>query len=296
MNLIRREQIFNKGFVQLYNINYVYNDIQILKQDIGFIASSCTGQSTKIIDLEKLITRLFSQASLATPARPFQFIPYVQDLSYLKSSQFVDSFNNFLKFGKIIVIKQKPFLLTNLRNILKFEKIKSLEQFCDKKHKSIAQTKEILNEYKFLLYRIKIPMFVRDQLRTHTQISQLNVSNRLRSEQPQYYLPNDYFEKYKQKFCLGVINDKEKYTKTFFEQNATTNAVNVFKQLGYPKQIYSRFPTQMKYGVCWMAGWQDDNNGFKNLFLQRNVFPQVWTTWAQYQTVEYCRLMHKMSI
>lgn len=294
MNLIRREQIFNKGFVQLYNINYVYNDIQILKQDIGFIASSCTGQSTKIIDLEKLITRLFSQASLATPARPFQFIPYVQDLSYLKSSQFVNSFNNFLKFGKIIVIKQKPFLLTNLRNILKFEKIKSLEQFCDKKHKSIAQTKEILNEYKFLLYRIKIPMFVRDQLRTHTQISQLNVSNRIRTQQPQYYLPDDFWSKLSKAFPKMEVTDKEQFEHCFFTQKSVELAVHMLKECGYPKQIYNRYPTQLKYGVCWMSGWQCDDNGFTNLFLERNVFPEKWKTWAQGETSEYCKLMHSI--
>lgn len=44
----------------------------------------------------------------------------------------------------------------------------------------------------FKVFRIKIPMFIRDQLMTHSTLSKINQSNRIGKLSDQYYCPKQF--------------------------------------------------------------------------------------------------------
>lgn len=112
-------------------------------------------------------------------------------------------------------------------------------------------------------------MFIRDQFMTHTQLSKINQSNRVGKLSDQYYCPNQFGEKLLQlchnnnkQYCnIYEMCEKALYINNYNEiwdyivHNYSINqGIQLLKNLGYKKQIYSRFPNQFKYGIMTIGG------------------------------------------
>lgn len=62
-----------------------------------------------------------------------------------------------------------------------------------------------------------------------------------------------------------------------------------FKELGYPREIYSRAMYYFKYKEVVMTGWYNDPKVWRHLFVERNANLSVWKNWTQEQTKQFVK-------
>ena len=162
------------------------------------------------------------------------------------------------------------------------------------------------------------PIFVWAQVpNTHTQISKEAQSDRV-AENKSYWLPSDFRDrlfhltkdgtesgkpidpeatigwqgiyqlqegtkigKVAQHLLMCSTHDELVYELLALSQ---IESQNLFKVLGYPREIWSRAMYYFKYKEVVMTGWLIDPNVWKHLFLERNAEPQIWENWTQSET------------
>lgn len=114
------------------------------------------------------------QGAMHTPTRPFEFIP----CTVINNSNLTQEFKRYAYYDI-----NTDVYYTNLRNIYKNYK---------------KQWVKYEKSNGFVVYKIKVPMFIRDQIMTHTQLSKINTSNRVRKQnENQYYCPYDFLQRIK---------------------------------------------------------------------------------------------------
>lgn len=276
MSLIKSERvnIFNHGWVEHYSLDDYdkeFDSDKILKVVASTIYQK---DSESFKDVEKLKSRLLTEGAMCTPSRVLEFIPKVfyMDTSKGSTRLFNDEVFNFLKYSRVKNISEDVSIIyTNLRN-----SIKNLKSFKDC---TIFPINDNIEYNNFHIIKMYIPMFIRDQFMTHTQLSKLNRSYRVSSqENNQYWFPNDFEDRFKDK-GFGII-DLNGVSKLFGNNDHQT----IMKDLGYSKEIWTRLGTQNRYGEMIMAGWLNDPNSWDNFFLERGAIPDRWNNWVQVET------------
>lgn len=309
INPIERKTIFNHGYVQIWDFSKANTTHQSRVQAVTTVSNSVFGDNGKIIDAQKLYERIKKEAAMETPGRPFQFIPIVlnhNDVTYKEITP--EQVSNFYKYGhmkkhtiKQNIISHRQFIAfySNYRNFLKF-------------HKEQLQLQHLEPCKSFIVFKLKVPMFVRDQFMTHTGLSKINQSNRIgKDEQKEYYIPQNFLQLmishlndiYKEHNIIGYMQYLQKhqncktlddYFKHFILDKSIDEGQELLKTIKMKKEIYSRFPNQLKYGIMWIAGWGLDPNAWYNLLLQRNAYPQKWSNWTQFETCEYAKVIKEL--
>lgn len=160
----------------------------------------------------------------------------------------------------------------------------------------------------FKIVKIKCSFIVWAQLMTHTRLSKISQSDRV-SGSDEYWLPEDVFDRIKERreelsgdsiyFDRITSNVKDNdfngLLNTLLTKVSQEDAQMFFKELGYPREIWSRAVYYFKMKTFIMAGWKCDPSSWKNLFLERGVYPDEWSkTWVQKETKEVCEEIKKI--
>lgn len=172
----------------------------------------------------------------------------------------------------------------------------------------------------FRVFKLEIPMFVFNQLVTHTMISKETRSERVTTlDDSKYWIPEDFVEKlmsYEVEFkkvaarlegndelasrTISAIRalrtqyedskDYPSFIKIMLMQPADAMSM-VFKVLGYKKEIYQRSMLELRYKKVIMGAWEHDLT-WKNLLLERGG-TTVWKNWVQPETKKVAEVLAK---
>ena len=172
----------------------------------------------------------------------------------------------------------------------------------------------------FRVFKLEIPMFVFNQLITHTMISKESRSERVTTlDDSKYWIPEDFVEKlmsYEVEFKKVAVRlegddelasrtisamralrtqyedskDYPSFIKTMLMQPADAMSM-VFKVLGYKKEIYQRSMLELRYKKVIMGAWEHDLT-WKNLLLERGG-TTVWKNWVQPETKKVAEVLAK---
>ena len=180
----------------------------------------------------------------------------------------------------------------------------------------------------FVAIKANIPMFVWAQVpNTHTQISKEAQSDRV-AENNSYWLPSDFRDRLFHLTKDGTesgkpidpepvigwqgiyqLQDGTKIGKVAqYLLMCTTHeelvqeilalsqieSQNLFKVLGYPREIWSRAMYYFKYKEVVMTGWMSDPNVWKHLFYERNGYKNVWKNWTQSETEQFVKCIQEL--
>ena len=158
----------------------------------------------------------------------------------------------------------------------------------------------------YLVLSVKAPYFVFAQIRTHGRLSQIAASERVITEN-EYWLPNDVLHKVRTSLtaehieslnlnCIGC--DECKYGNRIHGSTTIDELVSIFLELpvgkvqailklaGYHKEIYNRWPNHLKYKTWMIGGYLNDPKAWDHLLLEREAYPEVYSSWVQAQTKE----------
>lgn len=183
-------------------------------------------------------------------------------------------FNNLI--GRYSIIKDN-LIYTNLRTLLNagipYEAIP-------------YNTEEELKDFK--AFRLNVPMFVFNHLITHTAISKEARSERVVDiSNIDYWLPEDFSERWKASNVPDpiVISTMEHSGQVFklLRDYTQRDIQELFKDLGYKKEIYQRAMLEFRYKEMVMVGWNTFNT-FAHLIIERNGAPDIWKSWTQKET------------
>lgn len=272
---------------------------------------------------ERRFDSLIKEAALSTPSRAFEFLPTILKANIYKGMVILDpirdeslmhqpksktlDLNVFLtKIARFsyttIDSNQSEYLVhTNARTLLKagynYEDIPSIPTWEVDNYKAV---------------RITCPYFIWAQLMTHTALSKISQSDRV-SGTDEYWLPDDIINKF---YSLDnkQIEDVEWLIKfgNYFQNETEEDfrlgllggilatipqerVQQLFKDMGYPREIWSRAPYYFKMKTFIMGGWRNDPHAWDNLFLERGVFPDRWKkTWVQKETQEVAMMIEKI--
>lgn len=260
--------IYNKGSVDSYKINPNKYYTMDTDDQIMELVLTTVYQSDKITNMNKLKDKLLKEGALGTPSRIYEFIPRVVIMKKEELVKNTDDILNFLKYSYSKEIEDdKIICYTNERNI----------------RKNLIKTNIIYdvdlsgNLYEhFFITKIYVPMFIRDQFMTHTQLSKINRSYRVSNQDNiDYWVPDNIDE--------NII------------KNNSDRIVEYVKSINNKKEIYSRFDNQVRYGQMTIAGWLNDPNGWYNFFLERGCINNLWDNWVQEETKTYAKIIFEHS-
>lgn len=172
----------------------------------------------------------------------------------------------------------------------------------------------------FRVFKLEIPMFVFNQLITHTMISKESRSERVTTlDDSKYWIPEDFVEKLMsyevefKKVAARLEGDDELASRTISAMRALRTQYEdskdypsfikimlmqpadamsmVFKVLGYKKEIYQRSMLELRYKKVIMGAWEHDLT-WKNLLLERGG-TTVWKNWVQPETKKVAEVLAK---
>lgn len=261
------------------------------------------------IPLEEILSKPVKCENKA--GRPMEYVPVILNAvlsrkivgdeyttMYLLSSTDIEDFtepievtldtfmNDIMPFSYL----EKNILYTNLRALINAGIL----------YEDIPYT-EVFN---YRAVEVKAPYFVFAQIRTHSRLSQVAVSERVVTEN-EYWLPEDIISRIKDKLdnsfidinnldCIGCENCK--YGKRLLNSRILEDVVDIFldlspkkvrailKHLGYHKEIYDRWPNHLKYKTWIMGGYTNDPKAWGHFLLEREVFPDICNSWVQTET------------
>lgn len=253
-------------------------------------------------DPDALYTRLMTEAHGGSPGRPLEFIPVKFILNYTKTGyniryednstvdvteDFVEDIKKYSTFEKTDLFDDDFrvwHVYTNIRTLMK----------AGMPYERIPYNSNI-EEY--LAIDMKIPMFVWSQLYTHTQISKISESDRVSVQTEvdrfDFWLPKDFEEKYNDHFNIDR-NDPERRVDIegikdiIFNDYSQRDVRFLFKDLGYPKEIWSRAIYYMQYKRSIFGAWKKDSNTWVNLLNER------LNGWTQEVTKEIAYEIYKI--
>lgn len=158
----------------------------------------------------------------------------------------------------------------------------------------------------YFVVEVKTPYFVFAQLRTHGLLSQVAVSERV-TEEDEYWLPVDSLDKVKSILTCSYIEDLKlncvgcdycKYATRIQKATSIQELAAIFLELpvgkvkdilktaGYKKEIYNRWPNQMKYKTFIIGGYLNNPYQWGHFLLEREAFENVLKSWVQPTTKE----------
>jgi len=275
---LERISFLNLGWIEIWDYSKA-NSCEEARIEAANNISGTVFEKYKANNPLKRYEQSKNEAVFNSANRPLEFIPMLfTKQEFFNNINFIECNKTFNETIKFITLSD-DFVLTNLRNILKYDKSNNTN-FSNNYN-------EIIDGY--IVFKLNIPMFLRDQIITHTQLSKVNKSNRVGKQNDTYYLPNDILCKYNSEHKDNyVIKDLDSLIDRFVNELSPNSVKDLLKSLGYNKEIWTRWPNQMKYGVMSLGGWIQDRNGFKNLLLERSAIPEQWKNWTQVETKNVC--------
>ncbi len=233
-----------------------------------------------------------------SPSRPLEFMAVVLGVMFnnnivniydLNTKEVIAMFNfehfsnNLSKFGYL----QNDKLYTNMRAC-----INAGIQYDKIPYNSVEDLKD------FKAIKAMIPMFVWAQVpNTHIMLSKEAQSDRV-AENNNYWLPLDFRNRLYEhvsnneimfETCSKLLsfNNKEDMINSLLKDYSQLDTQHLFKELGYPREIYSRAMYYFKYKEVVFTGWYNDPNTWKHLFIERNAMPELYENWTQEQTKQF---------
>lgn len=160
-------------------------------------------------------------------------------------------------------------------------------------------------------FKIQAPMFVFNQLVTHTQISKEARSDRVTDiNNTNYWVPEDIFTRISDYNLedkdislpeVSIVSLLQQHLAKNQDYDAFIEVLldlpmrpfqKALKLLGYPKEIYQRALLEWRYKEFVMVGWDVvTNSTWQNLLLERNALPDDWKTWAQKETTKVVNVL-----
>ena len=158
----------------------------------------------------------------------------------------------------------------------------------------------------YRVVKVKAPYFVFAQIRTHGRLSQIAASERVITEDD-YWLPDDVLVKVRTSLttehieelklnCVGC--DGCKYGTRIHGATTISELADIFLELpvkkvqdilklaGYHREIYNRWPNHLKYKTWIMGGYKNDPKAWQHFLLEREAYPDLYSSWVQEQTKE----------
>ena len=203
----------------------------------------------------------------------------------------------------------RDYLITNMRALLN----------AGIPYEKIPYNKEGLGKYGVRAVKIKAPMFVFNQLMTHTAFSKEARSERVTKLDPNdFWLPPDFedklstymYKKFKDERSMflgdyrSFVHIEDERSTTIIERNTDgsyilkdiagirdvlTNELSqnsirsIFKDIGYKNEIAQRAMLELRYKEWVMVGTMKDSSTWEHLFLERNA-TDVYDNWTQEET------------
>lgn len=300
--------------------NCSVEEIKIEGRDVKEVVTSIAAISRgkdKSNNPEKRWEHLLKEAAMGTAGRPLEYYPAIFEVVFyshmvnvipygilddrykIKNMDTLDFINKISRYSHLARLGDDRYILyTNYRTMLnagwKVEEIPPLPE----------------GWYKdgFKIVKIRCPFFVWAQLMTHTRLSKISQSDRV-SGSDEYWLPDDIFIRIKNKreelsgtslyydrvLSNVKLNDRDSLLNSIINDVSQNDAQEFFKELGYPREIWSRAPYYFKMKTFIMGGWTHDPAVWKNLFLERGVCPEEWNkTWVQKETKEVVEMIKEI--
>ncbi len=181
MELInKKENVFGDdiAFIEQYDFSTANMSEENRIKAITTVASICY-QNPKAIGSESLYNRLLAE-SKGLPSSSFEFVPVLFDYEWI-TNYFIDRAeaylpeSNTLKFGEVLYVDDKRYLLTNYRALI--YDVENIDLNSDiLKHFNTQEECEIIKEhFKVFLYKVDLP--TRSQMVRH-RISWQELSRR----------------------------------------------------------------------------------------------------------------------
>lgn len=286
------------------------------KELVTSIAAVSRGKD-KSNNPDKRYGLLLKEAALHSPGRPLEFSPCIVKVTMFKNMVNIGPYEEDVEGKYRIKHLDMDFFITHLARYGYLEYDSSDTYILYTNYRAMIKAgwreEEIplvsswrLDDYKIV--KITCPFYIWSQLMTHTQLSKISQSDRV-SGGTEYWLPDDVFVRIKNKreSLSGVSkyfdlvtssvkhNDKDSLLNTLITKVSQEDCQEFFKELGYPREIWSRAPYYFKMKTFIMGGWKNDPNTWNNLFLERGVYPNIWDkTWVQKETQEVCKMIEKI--
>jgi len=228
---------------------------------------------------------LMTEAESGRPSRPFEFMPVTMSFNQAEDLG-IEEHEKAIKLAKFSHADPKSEMLyTNMRALIEagaeYEKI----PYSD-------------DNQVFAAFRIKAPMFVWAQIVTHTQLSTESQSDRV-SEEADYWLPDDLDERLDlennpitrrdiiRKYSMDYVNPPngmcaENFVDWMINHAPQSKVQDFLKELGYPREIYSRAPYYFKMKEFVITGLINDDDAWPHFLRERNAYmddggPKNWT-------------------
>lgn len=300
--------------------NCSVEEIKIEGRDVKEVVTSIAAISRgkdKSNNPEKRWEHLLKEAAMGTAGRPLEYYPAIFEVV------FYSHMVNVIPYG-ILDDRYKIKNMDTLDFINKISRYSHLARLGDDRYILYTNYRTMLNAgwkveempplpegwYKdgFKIVKIRCPFFVWAQLMTHTRLSKISQSDRV-SGSDEYWLPDDIFIRIKNKreelsgtslyydrvLSNVKLNDRDSLLNSIINDVSQNDAQEFFKELGYPREIWSRAPYYFKMKTFIMGGWSHDPAVWKNLFLERGVYPEEWNkTWVQKETKEVVEMIKEI--
>ena len=300
--------------------NCSVEEIKIEGRDVKEVVTSIAAISRgkdKSNNPEKRWEHLLKEAAMGTAGRPLEYYPAIFEVV------FYSHMVNVIPYG-ILDDRYKIKNMDTLDFINKISRYSYLSRLGNDRYLLCTNYRTMLNAgwnpdeipplpegwYKdgFKIVKIRCPFFVWAQLMTHTRLSKISQSDRV-SGSDEYWLPDDIFIRIKNKreelsgtslyydrvLSNVKLNDRDSLLNSIINDVSQNDAQEFFKELGYPREIWSRAPYYFKMKTFIMGGWSHDPAVWKNLFLERGVCPEEWNkTWVQKETKEVVEMIKEI--
>ena len=260
MELInKKENIFGDdiAFLEQYDFSTANMSEENRIKAITTVASICY-QNPKAVGSESLYNRLLAE-SKGLPSSSFEFVPVLFDYEWI-TNYFIDGAeaylpeSNTLKFGEVLYVDDKRYLLTNYRALI--YDVENIDLNSDiLKHFNTQEECKIIKEYfKVFLYKVDLP--TRSQMVRH-RISWQELSRRYvsGSRVPFEFYISDKMKDVKQTLWIH-IDDNTETSQEVSTEDLITVCIWHYKQAleqGVKPQEARRIIPQAAYTQIWGA-------------------------------------------
>ncbi len=247
--------------------------------------------------------KIIGDEAIGTPSRPLEFLPVVMEIGFKETNSKMYISLRCIKDPLLVYDYTLDFFVNNIgrfsfiKDNLIHTNMRCLINAGMKYEDIPYNTKEELKDFR--IAKVNLPMFVWAQLMTHTAISKESQSDRV-STTDAYWLPGDFIDRCEKivkdlnvsidvkRQCIQIVqnaNNLPMVKELLYTNFTSVGIVELFKNLGYGKEIYQRAIYYFKYKKMIMTGWNNDPKVWEHLFIERSTEPDIWKNWSQMETV-----------
>ena len=269
---------YGNGYVEFLNAKHSNSEMGSRVIWTTNLAAISRGND-KSSNPEKRYRALMKEAEGGNPSRPFEFMPVIMDVGNIDNYPELKDENIIRLLKYSYADEQNEKVYTNMRAVIE---------------SGLPLDKIPFNETieEFAAFKIKAPMFVWNQIITHTQLSTESQSDRV-AKQEDYWLPDDLIERLEREehrnivkeYTMDFIGDifkPEEFTRWMITHAPQEKIQNFLRDLGYKREIYSRAPYFFKMKEFVITGWVNDDDAWPHFLRERNAYmndggPKNWT-------------------